>query len=169
MLKAIEELLSDENVHIPLEPAATAFRQGTCVFQWASEASNFETFEAAISSALQTCLPEGTSNIRSFQTERVDLWRAYHSVRTSEAFIALWRELIGSEPAEPTFFQNVTDRVFEAMVVTAFPLKESASSSSDTQNITYEDANVVWYIAGYVCRKVRTKIEESSCGNLWVR
>ena len=76
MLKAIEELLSDESFHIPLEPAATAFRQGTCVFQWASEASNrqaFETFEAAISLALQTCLPEGTSNIRSFQTERVDL------------------------------------------------------------------------------------------------
>ena len=171
MLKAIEELLSDESFHIPLEPAATAFRQGTCVFQWASEASNrqaFETFEAAISSALQTCLPEGTSNIRSFQTERVDLWRAYHSVRTSEAFIALWRELIGkvtSEPAEPTFFQDVMDRVFEAMVVTAFPLKESASSSSDTQNITYEDANVVRYIAGYVCRKVRTKIKESSRTN----
>ena len=44
--------------------------------------------------------------------------------------------------------------------MTAFPLKESASSSSDTQNITYEDANVVRYIAGYVCRSLvywRTK------------
>ena len=87
--------------------SCNSFPQGTCVFQWASEASNrqaFETFEAVVASALQTCLPKGTSNVRSFQTERVDLWRAYHSVRTSEAFITLWRELIGkvtSEPAEP--------------------------------------------------------------------
>ena len=89
-------------------------------------------------------------------------------MRTSEAFIAHWKELIRkvtSEPAEPTFFQDVTDRLFEAMVMRAFPLKESVSSSRDTQNITYEDANVVRYIAGYVCRKVRTKIEQSSRTN----
>ena len=51
MLKAIEELLSDESFRVPLEPAATAFRQGTCVFQWASEVSNchaFEMFETAV-------------------------------------------------------------------------------------------------------------------------
>lgn len=165
MLKAIEELLSDESFRVPLEPAATAFRQGTCVFQWASEVSHyhaFEAFETAVTSALQTCLPEATSSIKSFQTERADMWRAYHSMRISEGFIAHWKELIGkvtSEPAEPTFFQDVTDRLFKTMVTRAFPLKESASSSTDTQNITYEDANVVRYIAGYVCRKVQTKID----------
>ena len=67
MIKAIEELLSDVSFHVPLEPAITAFRQGTCVLQWASEVSNshaFNTFETAVTSALQTCLPEASSNIK---------------------------------------------------------------------------------------------------------
>ena len=49
--------------------------------------------------------------------------------------------------------------------MTAFPLKELTPSYSETDNITYEDVNVVRYIAGYVCRKVRTKIEQSSRTN----
>ena len=44
-------------------------------------------------------------------------------------------------------------------------LKFTFTSCSDTDNITYEDANVVRYIAGYVCCKVRTKIEQSSGTN----
>ena len=34
MLKAIEDVLNDEHFHIPLEPAAMAFKQATCMFQW---------------------------------------------------------------------------------------------------------------------------------------
>ena len=34
MLKAIEDVLNDESFHIPLEPAAMAFKQATGMFQW---------------------------------------------------------------------------------------------------------------------------------------
>ena len=80
----------------------------------------------------------------------------------------MWKGLISkatSEPPEPTFIQDITDRAFEEMVVTAFPLKEPTPSCSETDSITYEDANVVRYITGYVCRKVQTKIEQSSGTN----
>ena len=49
--------------------------------------------------------------------------------------------------------------------MTAFLLKEPTPSCSETDSITYEDANVVRYIADYVCCKIRTKIEQSSGTN----
>ena len=163
MQKAIEDVLNDESFHVQLEPAATALKQATCLFKWASDNQEaFGIFETSFRTHLRTCLLQDISTTRSYQNQRVDMWRKYHSLRISKEFVDLWKELISkamSEPPEPTFFQDITDRVFEEMVVTAFPLKEPTPSCSET-DITYDDAR---YIAGYVCRKVRTKIEKSSC------
>jgi len=107
--------------------------------------------------------------VRSFQSKKEDMWRAYHQMRISPKFIGLWTELLQkviSESPEPTFYQEVTDRLFEATVKTAFPIDELSTSSASTEMcITYQDANVIRYIAGYVCRKVRDKIEKSSFHN----
>ena len=66
----------------------------------------------------------GQDYIKSFQTECGDMWHAYHSMHTSEAFIP---QLIG----------KVTSFVQDAMVMRAFPLKGSLFSFRDTQNITH--------------------------------
>ena len=90
----------------------------------------------------------------------------YHQTRTSDGFYHLWSELTlaatGSAP-EPTFFQDATDRVFREMVIAAFPIEKATAAASGPEpgGITYEDANVVRYIAGYVCKKVRRSIETS--------
>ena len=54
--------------------------------------------------------------------------------------------------------------MFERMVQAAFPLeKECELSSADF--ITYGDANMIRYAAGYVCRKVKEKIIDSALLN----
>lgn len=91
------------------------------------------------------------------------MWRSYHSVRTSASFCQLWKEFIRkttqSDP-EPTFYQNVTDRMFETMIVEAFPLQQTPCELTTDKTITYDDANVIRYIAGYVCYKVHKQIKE---------
>ena len=65
MLKAIKDLLDDESFHVPLEPAATAFKQATCVYRWASETTDhqvFDTFHKGVQLHLQSCLPQSTSS-----------------------------------------------------------------------------------------------------------
>ena len=52
------------------------------------------------------------------------------------------------------------------MVVTAYPVKELTPSFT-VKHITYEDGNVVRYIAGYVCWKVRLKIKQT-CPPIYV-
>ena len=54
------------------------------------------------------------------------------TLRTSKEFIGVWKELISkatSEPQEPAFFQDITDQMFEEMVVATFPLDESTLSA----------------------------------------
>ena len=62
--------------------------------------------------------------------------------------------VIGSA-CEPSFFQEAIDRVFQKMITAAFSLEDvtiDVRSNPDHDNLTYEDANVVHYIAGYVGR-----------------
>ena len=68
----------------------------------------------------------------------------------------------------PLFFQEATDNVFQEMITAAFPLKDGTIaeiSNPEPETLTYEDANVVRYIAGYVCWKVRKNIKVSSRSN----
>lgn len=54
------------------------------------------------------------------------------------------------------------------MITAAFPLEDvtiAERSNPEPENLSYEDADVVNYIAGYVCRKVRKNIEVSSRSN----
>ena len=168
--KAVEHIIKDDSFHLPLEPAATALRIAKAVIRWSSQEENkllYYSFEKKIIEYLQTCLPNGCQNRRSFQTQKVDLWRAYHQVRTSDTFNALWSDFlqqVTSEPPVPTFYQEVTDLMFECMVQAAFPVeRESEASSADP--ITYSDANVIRYAAGYVARKVKEKICKSALPN----
>ena len=50
------------------------------------------------------------------------------------------------------------------MITAAFPLEGMVAENSnpEPETLTYEDANVVRYVAGYVCRKVLKTIEVSS-------
>ena len=93
-----------------------------------------------------------------------DICRNYHSLRTSAAFTALWSEFIKCTPSDtqpqPTFYQEVTDIIFERIVALALPVTNSAVS--DTAAITYDDSNVINYAAGYVCRKVHNTVARSS-------
>ena len=62
---------------------------------------------------------------------------------------------------QPVFFQEITDIIFTKLVQSAFPVNITSSPSEATA-ISYDDANVIHYVAGYVCRKTHNKIEHSN-------
>ena len=75
MQKAIEDVLNDESFHVQLELATIALKQATCLFKWASDQEVFGIFETSFRTHLQTCLPQDISTTRSYQNQRVDMWR----------------------------------------------------------------------------------------------
>ena len=100
----------------------------------------------------------------ALQGQRVDVWQKYQLLRTSSDFFHLWSEFLatatGSLP-EPYFFQEASDRLFRDLVTEVYPLPEAPAVNVE-QEITYTEANVVRYIAGYICHKIYKNIQHSS-------
>ena len=168
--KSVQHVIDDSSFHINVEPAATALQQAKSVMEWGSKQENealFKEFEDQLVLELNTCFPSGSLDVRSLRTIRSDMCRQYHKVRTSPHFTALWSSFIkrtSSSPPQPTFYQEVTDLIFEELVQKAFPVVYEGNTSP-AASITYEDANVIRYAAGYICRKVYDKIQKLSQSN----
>ena len=115
---------------------------------------------------LKGCLPPHatSSNARSFVSFRSDICRNYHSLRTSASFVDLWSELIKRATThahpQPTFYQEVTDLLFDGIITSALPVRPPVPS--EAADITCDDANVINYASGYVCRKIYNSIHRSS-------
>ena len=92
--------------------------------------------------------------------------RSYHALRCSSSFKFMWVQFfnnIGIANLEPYLYQEMTDRIFDRLVKDAYPVLENdpATPSSQTSAVTYEDANVIRFAAGYVCKNLKEKIESS--------
>lgn len=91
------------------------------------------------------------------------MWGLFHELRVSEPFISEWalflEESIRSV-ANPAFFQYVSYEIFTALIKREFEV--SSTSETTTTPMTSDDLSALRYVAGYVCRKVREKLESSS-------
>ena len=167
MLKhAIERVIDDPSYHLNVEPATAALQQAKCVHSWSTQEGNkkmFDDFEVRMVEELRSCVPCVPVRVKSFINVRTEICRKYHILRTSAAFIARWSEFLrtatDAQP-QPTFYQEVTDIVFENIISSALPLADS--TVSDPASITYDDTNVINYAAGYVCRKIHNNVAHSS-------
>ena len=154
--------MSNQSFHIPVEPAVTGLGVAKSVLKWASKEENkpiFAEFERSVMAELHLCLGDCPKDMRFFQTKRIELCRSYHLLRVSEKFTTSWRDFLRKVECAsvPSFYKEVTDVLFEDMLKTMYPLPTS-DMQSVTEDINYEDANVVRYVAGYVYRKVAAKI-----------
>ena len=94
------------------------------------------------------------------------MWRDFQHFRTSEGFRLSWCEFLTTQvkvATLPTFYQAVTDSLFKQMILAqTAQTAEEEPDLQPVQPISCEDANVIRYAAGYVCRKVYEKIRKSS-------
>ena len=157
--RAIESILEDKTFHIPVEPAVTVLRAAKTANQWAHEHKDrCRYLETQICSALRPCLTGGGAT----KSKKKLMWGTYHKVRTSEEFRLLWVNVLAEMEVQsvvPAFYQAITDAIFKELITIDTQVTESELSLA--QPITYEDANVIRFAAGYVCRKVHEKIKKS--------
>lgn len=96
------------------------------------------------------------------------MWRAYHRLRTSITFANDWKTFLNTRiglQAHPTFYQHVTATIFKELMKTEFPLPPPNAVEHPNSPLTFEERNALRYVAGHVCRKIRTELEKSSiCG-----
>ena len=77
---------------------------------------------------------------------------------------------IGIANPEPYLYQEITDQIFDNLVKDTYPvLEKNPAISSQSTAITYADANVIRFAAGYVCRSLKEKVESSQQNSHLIR
>lgn len=85
---------------------------------------------------LYTCTHIGGKNgsLVAVRHKQEQMWGYYHCLRTSPEYQMLWESFLLNvqEPANPTFFQHITDIVFRELVKVEFPVNEVSKKPVDT-------------------------------------
>ena len=89
------------------------------------------------------------------------MWGHYNTIRTTDPYagsrVNLFQET-GIQPL-PTLYPHLTYIMFKELIKIHFPVVEVQSSSCEAKSaVSYEEANDVRYVAGYVCHAVRESI-----------
>ena len=89
------------------------------------------------------------------------MWSSFHSLQISNAFVKLWHDFLDAADLEKQqlFVQHVSNKVFQQPIKKKFTVSQEAVSL--VAPLTYEKVNALRYVAGYVCQKVKEKIEEA--------
>ena len=165
LVKSVEAVLTDTGFKVGTTDSTGALATATMLLSWAKRKENgpaLQHFSKYVTSSLKLCLGRDTLSVR---TRKGRMWGQFHQLRTSDSFIREWKDFlsksVGSE-AFPVFFQYVTQKVFKEIVKKEFELSSLHAHSGNSCELTYDDQCAIRYVAGYVCRKVRDKLESSS-------
>ncbi len=104
------------------------------------------------------------SRRRSFALQAEQIWEKFHALRISTEFRGKWDEIFckaTDKRAPASVFQYITTRWFRELIKENFEVKEENKTSCPTKLTSHEE-NALRYVAGYVCRKVHSKLEKSS-------
>ena len=97
--------------------------------------------------------------------KRETVWSNYHHLRTSEAYVNFWRVLLTEigpgMTHDPVFFQHISHHIFTQLLQDRFPLPASTDSAT-LPTMTFEEANAIRYVGGYVCAKLYKKLKKST-------
>ena len=156
----------DQGFQLPSVPTATTEAHSAAVKlkEWMELVDNqaeLERFSSGLVLDLKQFLPPTTDSLTKAKKET--MWRKYYQYRISNSFQSLWKDFVHkhlSVSAQPLMYQYITEKIFQEMIEITFRTHKAASSTAE--EFTYEEANVLRYVAGYVCFKIRKNILSSS-------
>ena len=133
------------------------------MLQWCSHDNNLPdllNFCDYLLEKLNDALVDPTGKV----LQRAKIWESYFYIRSQETFINLWTIFLNaanSPVGTPVLYQHITDLIFEELLQEKYVVSASASKGS-IASVTHDEANTMRYVAGYMCRHLRKKIEASS-------
>ena len=93
------------------------------------------------------------------------IWGAFHSERCLPAYAESWSTFLESSirsTANPIFYQFITDHIFKLVLKQKFKLEKDSPSQPHNEPLSYEEGNIVRFIAGYLLRSLQKKLKRSS-------
>ena len=166
-MKAVRSVLTEGRFQVSSQEATAALSTASAVILWCEEPAHCELltqFTVGLTARLKTCFQCNHSSLR---LKKEKMWGLYHQLRTSKNFKEEWSQFLQASvghQASPAFFQFVTHTVFKELITMEYPIAVHTTTPVESPQcpLTYEEENALRYIAGYVCRKLRERLESSS-------
>ena len=162
---AVQTVRADESFSVPSPANVKAVETALALTVWFDSPgcqAALHMFSLVLCTRLGACF---CSKHTSQHLKKEKMWRSFHRLRTATTFRRDWRKFIESSVglhAHPTFYQHVTMVIFKKMIEMEFPLPPTDYTEHPDRPLTFEETNALHFVAGYVCRKVRTSLEKSS-------
>ena len=104
----------------------------------------------------QRCIKKSPQGNRA-SFVRANIWKQYHSLRTSDAYITKWdtilKQFLGCA-VSPICVQYIGHYIIKQLLKIHCPLKTNCTEIFNAaMDLTYEEINAIRYAAGYVPRK----------------
>ena len=161
--KGVNALLDDDSFRIPSSPASHVRKTAECVSKWIpNHQDEVSSFEKKLTASLSSCMQVRQS---SQKIRRERMWSLYHSLRTSDAYLAEWRTFLqksGNSEVSPIFYQYIGHHVFKQLIKLHHPLESGEGMAVSHPTLTYEETNALYYAAGYVPRALKKKLMKSA-------
>ena len=164
VLSSVQKVLNDFEIN---SSVATAAQQIVRMFiEWSKRAENkakFKKFSDEVIQNLETVFTGTVKSNKATIINRDKLWRNFFLLRSSTSYRKLWEDflepILSEKSSIALFYQHVTGELFKQLVKSHFQVE---NNSKDTASLSDQEGNALRYAAGYMCRHLRKKIENST-------
>ena len=145
---AVSSILSDKYFQIATAVVETARKVSAYIKEEVNRES-VKKYSADFFSMLVSCL---NSKYKCRDYKWYKMWLKYHQLRTSAKYTKLWSKFVteatgSSGDAQPMFYRN---QLFHALIKEYY-IDNSDDASIAVKPLTYQEVNVLRYVAGHVC------------------
>ena len=138
LAKGIASVISDPTFRIESEPASYCLKLAYHLSSWIPERQDITIpFERELIVLLLSCMQQTTS--KGCKTTREKMWRAYHTLRTSQKYTLKWKEFLGHSGSSMSsiFCQHVGHYMFKELIKIHHPVSRVTSKAKAFEP-TYE-------------------------------
>lgn len=161
---ALQNVLDDPSFHTKSPEAVNARIGAEYMLQWCSNRDNLPSLLKFTDDFIKD-LKGALLNPNGKALQRDKVWESYFYIRSQETFTNRWTVFLcgaNSSTGTPVLYQHLTDIIFQELLREKYSVSANDCDSERPGPLTVNEVNVLRYVAGYVCRHLRKKIEASS-------
>ena len=158
--------MSDDSFKINAPPTIECRKSAERLLEWCCRKENSDAlnkFTQELADSLRKVIT--TSKTKKFSCNCEKIWRNFFLLRTSPEFINRWNTFLKDSGVivKPVLFQHLSDLIFRKFLSDHFQVAY-IDQQADSKDLELQDSErgVLRYVAGYICRHLRKKLERGS-------
>ena len=164
--KLVLALVSDDSFKVKSPPTIQSRKSAEQLLEWCLRTENKDSvnaFTCKLLGSLKGAIKASVTKVFSYNTEKI--WRKFFLLQSSPEFVTQWKTFLKAcdQPVKPVLFQHLTDLVFRKCLDDHLKvMQQDRQVSSEDLELRATEKGVLYYVAGYICRQLRKKLDRES-------